>query len=123
MHAYRSHNCAELSESDVGHRVRLSGWVNRKRDHGQLVFVDLRDHYGLTQCVIDASDSCFSLVESTRLESVVTITGTILKRSDETINKSIPTGHIEIHIEEFVVQSAAEMLPLQVNSEIGRAHV
>jgi aspartyl-tRNA synthetase len=117
MHAYRSHNCAELSESAVGQRVRLSGWVNRKRDHGQLVFVDLRDHYGLTQCVIDASDSCFSLVESTRLESVVTITGTVLKRSDETINKSIPTGHIEIHIEEFVVQSAAEMLPLQVNSD------
>ncbi|MEK9717639.1 MAG: aspartate--tRNA ligase [Candidatus Puniceispirillum sp.] len=117
MHAYRSHNCAELTEAHVGQSVRLSGWINRKRDHGQLVFVDLRDHFGLTQCVIDSSDACFSMVESTRLESVVTITGTVLKRSDETINKSLPTGHIEVRIEEFAVQSAADTLPLQVNSD------
>ncbi|MEK9911997.1 MAG: amino acid--tRNA ligase-related protein, partial [Candidatus Puniceispirillum sp.] len=117
MHAYRSHTCADLSQTDVGSRVRLSGWINRKRDHGQLVFVDLRDHYGLTQCVIDSSDACFKAVEATRLESVVTITGTVLKRSDETINKALPTGHIEVRIEEFHVQSAADTLPLQVNSD------
>ncbi|XDZ62195.1 aspartate--tRNA ligase [Alphaproteobacteria bacterium LSUCC0396] len=117
MHAYRSHNCAELSEANVGQQVRLSGWINRKRDHGQLVFVDLRDHYGLTQCVADASDASFVLVEATRLESVVTITGTVLKRSDETINANLPTGQIEVRIEAFEVQSAADTLPLQVNSD------
>ena len=117
MHAYRSHNCVELSEANVGENVRLSGWINRKRDHGQLVFVDLRDHYGLTQCVIDSSDACFEMVEATRLESVVTVTGEVLKRSDETINTSLPTGHIEVRIEKFSVQSAADTLPLQVNSD------
>ncbi|MDA9013362.1 aspartate--tRNA ligase [Alphaproteobacteria bacterium] len=117
MHAYRSHNCVELTEADVGQQVKLSGWINRKRDHGQLVFVDLRDHYGLTQCVADSSDASFALVEATRLESVVTVTGTVLKRSDETINASLPTGQIEIRIEAFEVQSAADTLPLQVNSD------
>jgi aspartyl-tRNA synthetase len=114
---YRSHNCVELTEANVGQQVRLSGWINRKRDHGQLVFVDLRDHYGLTQCVADSSDASFALVEATRLESVVTVTGTVLKRSDETINTSLPTGQIEIRIEAFEVQSAADTLPLQVNSD------
>ena len=108
MHAYRSHNCAALTESDVGQHVRLSGWIHRKRDHGQLVFIDLRDHYGLTQCVVDSSDASFALVEATRLESVVTITGTVLRRSDDTINNSLPTGHIEVRIEEFALQSAAD---------------
>jgi len=117
MHAYRSHNCAELTEANVGQQVRLSGWINRKRDHGQLVFVDLRDHYGLTQCVTDASDASFAMVEVTRLESVVTITGTVLKRSDETVNVNLPTGQIEVRIEAFEVQSAADTLPLQVNSD------
>ena len=118
MHAYRSHTCGELTESHVGDTVRLSGWINRKRDHGQLVFVDLRDHYGLTQCVVDSSDPSFAAVEETRLESVVTITGTVLKRSDETINTSLPTGHVEVRIESFDVQSAADTLPLQVNSDV-----
>ena len=118
MHAFRSHTCAELTEANVGQPVRLSGWVNRKRDHGQLVFVDLRDHYGLTQCVVDSSDPTFAAVEATRLESVVTITGTVLKRSDDTINTSLPTGHIEVRIEQFEVQSAADTLPLQVNSDV-----
>ena len=117
MHAYRSHNCVELTEANVGQQVKLSGWINRKRDHGQLVFVDLRDHYGLTQCVADSSDASFALVEATRLESVVTVTGTVLKRSDETINTSLPTGQIEVRIEDFEVQSAADTLPLQVNSD------
>ena len=118
MHAFRSHTCAELTEANVGQPVRLSGWVNRKRDHGQLVFVDLRDHYGLTQCVVDSSDPTFAAVEATRLESVVTITGTVLKRSDDTINTSLPTGNIEVRIEQFEVQSAADTLPLQVNSDV-----
>lgn len=117
MHAYRSHNCVELTQANVGETVRLSGWVNRKRDHGQLVFVDLRDHYGLTQCVIDSSDASFKMVEATRLESVVTVTGVVLKRSDDTINTNLPTGHIEVRIDEFSVQSAADTLPLQVNSD------
>ena len=117
MHAYRSHNCVELTEANVGQQVKLSGWINRKRDHGQLVFVDLRDHYGLTQCVVDSSDASFAFVEATRLESVVTVTGTVLKRSDETINTSLPTGQIEVRIEHFEVQSAADTLPLQVNSD------
>ena len=80
MHAYRSHNCVELTQANVGETVRLSGWVNRKRDHGQLVFVDLRDHYGLTQCVIDSSDACFKMVEATRLESVVTVRSTFANK-------------------------------------------
>jgi aspartyl-tRNA synthetase len=117
MHAYRSHNCVELTQANVGEKVRISGWINRKRDHGQLVFVDLRDHYGLTQCVIDSSDACFAMVEATRLESVVTITGEVLQRSDDTINANLPTGQIEVRIEEFTVQSAADTLPLQVNSD------
>ncbi|NCF48767.1 MAG: aspartate--tRNA ligase [Bacteroidetes bacterium] len=117
MHAYRSHSCGELTQAHVGQTVRLSGWINRKRDHGQLVFVDLRDHYGLTQCVVDSSDDTFASVEGTRLESVVTITGTVLKRSDETINASLPTGHVEVRIETFDIQSAADTLPLQVNSD------
>jgi len=117
MHAYRTHNCAALTESDVGQAVRLSGWIHRKRDHGQLVFIDLRDHFGLTQCVVDSLGASFALVEATRLESVVTITGTVLRRSDDTINTSLPTGHIEVRIEDFAVQSAADTLPLQVNSD------
>ena len=117
MHAYRSHNCVELTEANVGQQVKLSGWIHRKRDHGQLVFVDLRDHYGLTQCVADSSDASFEMVEATRLESVVTITGTVLKRSEDTINKALPTGHIEVRIEVFEVQSNADTLPLQVNSD------
>ena len=117
MHAYRSHNCVELTEANVGQQVKLSGWINRKRDHGQLVFIDLRDHYGLTQCVADSSDASFEMVEVTRLESVVTITGTVLKRSEDTINKALPTGHVEVRIDAFEVQSNADTLPLQVNSD------
>ena len=114
MHAYRTHTCGQLREDNVGETVRLSGWVHRKRDHGNLLFVDLRDHYGLTQCVIDVSGDLFPSVEGVRPESVVTITGPVVKRSEETINAAIPTGHIEVRIDEFHVESAAEMLPLQV---------
>ena len=117
MHIYRTHTCADLRDSDVGSTVRLSGWINRKRDHGQLVFIDLRDHYGITQCVVDSSDPMFSSVEETRNESVVTVTGSVVKRTEETINPSLPTGEVEVRIDSFTIQSAAELLPLQVNSD------
>ena len=117
MHAYRSHNCGELTLDHVGETIRLSGWVHRKRDHGGLVFVDLRDHYGITQCVIDSSDTGFDAVEALRNESVITVTGTVKSRTEETINASLPTGHIEVAISEMFVQSAADTLPLQVNSD------
>jgi aspartyl-tRNA synthetase len=117
MHAYRSHTCGQLRLADAGQTVRLSGWVHRKRDHGNLLFVDLRDHYGITQCVLDTSSPLFKQVEGVRLESVVTITGRVVKRSAETINPKLPTGEIELRIDEYKLQSASEMLPLQVNSD------
>ena len=117
MHLYRTHNCGEISTTDENSQVKISGWVHRKRDHGSLVFVDLRDHFGLTQCVIDTSDSAFLIVESLRNESVVTITGIVKKRSDDTINKNLATGEIEVAIADIIVQSAADTLPLQVNSD------
>ncbi len=117
MHAYRTHNCGQLRLADAGATVRLSGWVHRKRDHGNLLFVDLRDHYGITQCVLDTSSPLFKQVEAVRLESVVTLTGRVVKRSAETVNRKLPTGEIELRIDEYRLQSAAEMLPLQVNSD------
>ena len=117
MHPYRSHTCGELRLSHAGETVRLSGWVHRKRDHGQLLFVDLRDHYGMTQCVIDVSSPIFEALEAMRVESVVTITGPVVKRSEETINPKLPTGEVEVTVQDFTLQSAAEMLPLQVNAE------
>ena len=117
MHAYRSHTCGQLRAKDTGETVRLSGWIHRKRDHGNLVFIDLRDHYGLTQCVLDISNPIFKLVEQTRLESVVTVTGKVVARTAETKNPRMPTGEIEVVIGEYEVQGPAEVLPLQVNSD------
>src|SRR5262249_33090167 len=105
LHPYRSHTCGQLRLSDEGKTVRLSGWVHRKRDHGSLLFIDLRDHYGLTQCVIDRSSSMLPLVEHVKNESVVTITGKVVKRPAETANSKLPTGEVEIDIQEFVIQS------------------
>jgi len=116
MHIYRSHTCGELRLSHKDQTVKLSGWVHRKRDHGSLLFVDLRDHYGLTQCVIDRSSPLLPAVEPVKNESVVTITGKVVQRPAETQNAKLPTGEIEIDIAEFTVQSAAEPLPLQVNN-------
>ena len=116
MSAYRTHTCGELRVSDVGSIVKLSGWVHKKRDHGNLLFIDLRDHYGITQCVIDSNSSAFKEVEKIRLESVVTVEGKVLKRSDDTINEDNPTGHIEISIEKFEVLSNVESLPMAVSS-------
>ena len=117
MHPYRSHHCAELTPENIGDTIRLSGWVHRKRDHGGVVFIDLRDHYGLTQCVVDSTDAAFPAVETVRNESVITITGTVRARSEETVNTSLPTGGIEVHIYELVLQSVADTLPIQVNSD------
>ena len=117
MHRYRTHNCNDLSITDVGNTARLSGWIHRRRDHGQLVFLDLRDHFGITQCVVDVEDATFPVVESVRVESVVTITGRVVRRDDETINNRIPTGEVELRIDSFEVQSSADLLPLQVNAE------
>ncbi|SDF97568.1 aspartate--tRNA ligase [Thalassobaculum litoreum] len=117
MHRYRTHTCSDLRDTHVGETVRLSGWIHRRRDHGQLVFLDLRDHYGITQCVTDVEDPAFQQVEKYRLESVVCITGRVVKRSDETINTKLPTGQIEVRIDDFEVLSAADQVPLQVNSD------
>ncbi len=117
MHAYRTHTCGALRLADAGKTARLSGWVHRKRDHGQLLFVDLRDHYGITQTVIDVSSPLFKQADGLKLESVVTLTGTIVKRSPETINPKLPTGEIELQIAEIAVRSEAEPLPFPVNAE------
>jgi aspartyl-tRNA synthetase len=117
MHAYRSHTCGELRLADAGCTARLSGWVHRQRDHGQLLFIDLRDHYGITQCVIDVSSPLFAAAEALRLESVVTVTGRVAARTDDTVNPGLPTGEIELIIAELAVQSVAELLPFPVNSE------
>jgi aspartyl-tRNA synthetase len=117
MHAYRTHTCAELRAEHVGQEVRLSGWVHKKRDHGDLVFVDLRDHYGITQIVTDVSGAVFEVIESLRSESVVTITGTVVARAGEAVNPNLPTGAIEVRATSAVVQSVAHELPMPVASE------
>lgn len=116
MSIYRTHTCNELNEASVGKEVRLAGWVHKKRDHGSLLFIDLRDHYGITQCVIDSQASDFNKVEKIRLESVVMIDGCVLKRTEDTINKENPTGMIEVRIDKFEVLSNVESLPMAVSS-------
>src|SRR2546423_3181559 len=98
MHVYRTHTCGALRLSDAGRPARLSGWVHRKRDHGQLLFVDLRDHYGLTQCVVDISSLMFEAADALRLESVVTVTGQVAARTSDTVNPRLPTGEVELLI-------------------------
>lgn len=117
MHAYRTHTCGDIRLTDTGATVRLSGWVHRKRDHGNLLFVDLRDHGGLTQCVIDSSSALFAGVEKLSNESVVCFTGEVVKRTDETINPNLPTGEVEVVIREMEVLSHAEQLPMPVNQD------
>jgi len=114
MHAYRTHNCGELRESHVGERVKLSGWVHRKRDHGNLLFVDVRDHFGLTQIVTDVADAAFKALESVRVESVITVEGAVVRRDPEAANPNLATGQIEIHADSVEVQSSAHELPLPV---------
>jgi aspartyl-tRNA synthetase len=117
MHAYRTHTCVELRSSNVGETVRLSGWVHRKRDHGQLLFVDLRDHYGITQIVTDTDSAAFQTLDRIRVESVVTIEGEVVARSKETVNSNLPTGEIEVRATRVMVQSSATELPMPVFGE------
>ncbi len=117
MHRYRTHTCGQLRSQDSGAAARLSGWVHRKRDHGNLLFVDLRDHYGVTQCVVDVSSPIFTLLESARPESVLTVTGKVVNRSPETLNAKLATGEIELQVEAAELQSTADVLPMQVAGE------
>src|SRR5206468_9486769 len=117
MHAYRTHNCAELRQRNVGETVRLSGWVHRKRDHGHLLFVDLRDHHGITQIVTDTDSPSFETFDRLRLESVVTVDGEVVARSTETVNPNLATGEIEVRASEVTVQSTAAELPMPVATE------
>jgi aspartyl-tRNA synthetase len=114
MHAYRTHTCGALRASDAGQTARLSGWVHSKRDHGGLLFVDLRDHYGLTQIVFAAGSPAFDAANRTRVESVITVTGAVVPREPGTVNPKLPTGEVELRAAEVVVQSAADVLPMQV---------
>lgn len=117
MHAYRTHNCGQLTAADVDTEVRLSGWVHRKRDHGGVLFVDLRDHHGLTQIVADADSPALPVLESLRVESVVTIDGIVKRRSATTVNANLSTGEVEVFARAVTIQSAAQELPMPVAGE------
>src|SRR6476469_2723687 len=117
MHVYRTHTCAELRKNNVGETIRLSGWVHRKRDHGQLLFVDLRDHHGITQVVTDTDSAAFKTLDRIRVESVVTIDGEVVARSAETVNPGLATGEIEVRAGQVTVQSEASELPMPVFGE------
>ncbi len=114
MNKFRSHTCAALSLKDDQSVVHISGWINKKRDHGGLLFVDLRDHYGITQCVFDSSLKDFNIIEALKLESIITVYGKVVKRDKETINKNLPTGEIEISVQEFQILNKSEQIPFQV---------
>ena len=117
MNKYRSHNCAELSESDSGKKVLLSGWLHRKRDHGNLLFVDLRDHFGTIQCVIEHNSEYFKLLENLKPESVITVSGNVVERKKGTENQDLKTGKIEVNIESVEIISGAKELPMPVFGE------
>jgi aspartyl-tRNA synthetase len=114
---YRSHTCGELREVDAGQSVRLAGWVHRKRDHGQLLFVDLRDNFGITQCVLDVTNPIFKAVEALKVETVIGVAGELKRRSADTVNADLATGTIELALREIEVLGAAEALPLPVNAD------
>jgi aspartyl-tRNA synthetase len=116
MNVYRTHSCGALNETLVGRNVRVSGWVHRKRDHGNLVFVDLRDHYGIVQIVAENTSPVFPTLETVRVESVLTVSGEVLKRDPEAVNPNMATGAVEVVAETVEVQSTAEILPIQINS-------
>ena len=117
MNKYRTHNCNELRKTSVGNSVTLSGWINKKRDHGNLLFIDLRDNYGVTQCVIDKSNEIFKKIEKLSLETVIKITGMVIERSNETINKNISTGEIEVKINNIDILGETKELPMPVFSD------
>src|SRR5437868_6135760 len=110
MHAHRTHTCGALRAADTGTTVRLSGWIHRKRDHGGLIFIDLRDHYGLTQLVVSPSTPGFALVDHLRAESVIRVDGKVVARTPETVNPNLPTGEIEVQVAEVaVISESAEL--------------
>src|SRR6476659_10146565 len=111
---YRTHNCSVLRPEHVGQTVRLSGWVNRKRDHGQLLFIDLRDHYGISQLVFTPDSAAFKVAEAIKLESVISVAGRVIARTAENINPALPTGHVEVVVDSIEILSHAETLPFQV---------
>ena len=117
MNKYRTHNCNELSISNNGEEIILSGWINKKRDHGNLLFIDLRDNYGITQCIIDKSNESFKSLEKIQLESVIKVNGKVIKRSNETINSDLKTGEIEVNINSFEVLGSCKELPMPVFSD------
>jgi aspartyl-tRNA synthetase len=117
MHAYRSHNCVQLNKSNVGEDVRLAGWVHRVRDHGGLLFIDLRDHYGLTQVVADPDSPAFNTAEAVRGEWVIRVDGSVKARSEETVNPNLPTGEVEVYAQDIEILSEAAELPLPVFGE------
>ena len=117
MNKYRTHNCSELNEKNIGKTIKLSGWIHRKRDHGNLLFVDLRDHFGITQCVIENKDKDFKILEKIKPESVIMVSGTVVKRSKETENKELKTGLIELKITSVKILSEAKELPMPVFGE------
>jgi len=117
MHSFRTHNCGELRAENAGSEVRLSGWVHRKRDHGNLLFLDLRDHFGLTQCVVEVDSTIFPQIEALKLETVICVTGKIAARDGETKNPDLPTGEVELRIDNCEVLGTTEHLPLEVNSD------
>ena len=117
MNKYRSHNCSELSEKEIDKTIYLSGWLHRKRDHGNLLFVDLRDHYGITQCVIENNNKFFPLLEKSKPESVLKITGKVVKREPSTVNLDLKTGKIEVSIDSVEILSSAKELPIPVFGE------
>ena len=117
MHAYRTHTCAALTADAVGQTVRLSGWVHRKRDHGGVLFVDLRDHYGITQIVAKAGESAHDALGAVRSEWVIKVTGTVRERSNETVNQKLPTGGIEVAATTVEVINEAKTPPFYVNEE------
>ena len=114
MNKYRTHLCSELNKLNLHEQVTLSGWIDTIRDHGNLLFIDLRDNYGITQCVVDAKHQAFDDISNLNNESVITIKGQVIDRSLETINKNITTGEIEVKIDSFILISSSEILPLPV---------
>ena len=117
MNKYRTHHCNELRKDDLGKDIYMSGWINKKRDHGNLLFIDLRDNYGITQCIIDKENKNFLDLEKTQLETVIKVSGKVVNRSDETINKDIETGEIEVVINEFEILGTCKELPMPVFSD------
>ena len=117
MNKYRTHTCSELTIDSSGKDVVLSGWINKKRDHGNLLFIDLRDNYGMTQCIIDKSNKNFNSLEKIQLESVIKINGKVVERTKETINTDLQTGEIEVNINSFEVLGTCKELPMPVFSD------